>query len=30
MKEKCKMMNDKIEAKIEDIDGTMFRHDQNI
>ena len=26
MKERCKMMNDKIEAKIEDIDGTMFLH----
>ena len=30
MKERCKMMNDKIEAKIEDIDGTMFLHNQNI
>ena len=30
MKEKCKIMDDKINAKIKDIDDTMFLHNQNI
>ena len=30
MKEKCKVMDDKINAKIKDIDDTMFLHNQNI
>ena len=30
MKERCKKMNDRIEAKITEIDSTMFLHNQNI
>ena len=30
MKEKCKKMQDQIDEKIQDIDQTMFLHNQNI
>ena len=30
MKEKCKIMDDKINQKISEIEDTMFLHNQNI